>query len=153
MRSTFKSVSSKQSRLPNIMSVGLIQSAEDFKRKDWPLRKKEFCIINYSWVPGLPFRIASPHNHVCTFSYSVVSRLSLRQSLWDSMDCNPPGSSVPGIVQARILEWVATSSSRGSSQPRDQTHVSWTSCIGRQILYHCTTWEVHIIWHIYSILS
>ena len=40
------------------------------------------------------------------------------------MDCNPPGSSVHGILQARILEWVAISSSRGSSQPRDQIQVS-----------------------------
>ena len=41
------------------------------------------------------------------------------------MDSSPPGSSVHGIVQARILEWVAISSSRGSSWLRDQTHVSW----------------------------
>ena len=44
-----------------------------------------------------------------------------------------PGSSVHGILQARILEWVAVASSRESSQPRDQMRVS---CIGRQILYH-----------------
>ena len=43
-----------------------------------------------------------------------------------------------GIYQARILEWVAISSFRGSSQPRDWTPVS---CIGRQILYHWATWE------------
>ena len=42
----------------------------------------------------------------------------------DPMDCSPPGSSVHGILQARILEWVAMPSSRGSSQPRDRTHVS-----------------------------
>ena len=47
-----------------------------------------------------------------------------------------PGSSVYEISQARILEWVAISSSRGSSQPRDQTHFSCVSCIGKQILYH-----------------
>ena len=40
------------------------------------------------------------------------------------MDCNRPGSSFRGIPQARILEWVAISSSRGSSQPRDRTQVS-----------------------------
>ena len=45
------------------------------------------------------------------------------------MDCNPPGSSVRGISQARILGWVAISFSRGSSQPRDQTHVSCISCL------------------------
>ena len=50
-------------------------------------------------------------------------------ALCDPMDCSPPGSSVPGILQARILEWVAMPSSRGSSQPRDQTHVSFISCI------------------------
>ena len=57
-------------------------------------------------------------------------------TLWDSMDCSPPGSSVYGILLARVLEWVAISSSRGSSQPRDQTHVYCVSCIGRQIHYH-----------------
>ena len=45
-------------------------------------------------------------------------------TLSESMDCSPPGSSVHGILQARILEWVAMLSSRGSSQPRDQTQVS-----------------------------
>ena len=55
------------------------------------------------------------------------------------MNCSPPGSSVLGISQARILEWVAISSSRGSSWPRDRT---WVSCIGRQVLYHWANWQV-----------
>ena len=46
-------------------------------------------------------------------------------AFWNSMDCSPPGSSVHGILQGRILEWVAIPFSRGSSQPRDWTHVSW----------------------------
>ena len=54
------------------------------------------------------------------------------------MDCSLPGSSIYGILQARMLEWVAMPFSRGSSQPRDQTHVS---CIGRWILYHRATRE------------
>ena len=62
-------------------------------------------------------------------------------TLCDPMDCNLPGSSVHGIFQARILGWVAISSLRRSSQPRDRTCVSWVSCIGRQILYHCASWE------------
>ena len=62
--------------------------------------------------------------------------LQLCPTLCDSMDCSPPGSSVHGILQARRLEWVAMPSSRGSSQPRDQTQVSYVSCIGRGILYH-----------------
>ena len=48
------------------------------------------------------------------------------------MDCSPPGSSVHGISQARILKWVAISSSREPSRPRDQTHISYVSCA----LYH-----------------
>ena len=60
--------------------------------------------------------------------------LSHVQILCNTMDCSPPGSSVRGIFQARILEWVAISSSRGSSQPRDQTWVSCVSCIGSWIL-------------------
>ena len=57
-------------------------------------------------------------------------------TLCNPMDCSPPGSSVHGILLARILEWVAMPSSRGSSQPRDQTHISYVSCIGRPVLYH-----------------
>ena len=45
-------------------------------------------------------------------------------TLYDPMDCSPPGSPVRGILQARILEQVAMPSSRGSSQPRDRTQVS-----------------------------
>ena len=55
---------------------------------------------------------------------------------------NAPGSSVQGILQARILGWVAISFSRGSSQPRDQTHVS---CIRRWILHGRATWEVRSV--------
>ena len=47
------------------------------------------------------------------------------------MDCSLPGSSVLGILQAKILEWVAMPFSRGSSQPSDGTHVSYVSCTGR----------------------
>ena len=54
------------------------------------------------------------------------------------MDCSPPGSSVHGIFQARMLEWVAISSSRGSSPATEGTHVS---SILRQILHHWATWE------------
>ena len=49
--------------------------------------------------------------------------LQLCPLLCDPIDCSPPGSSVHGILQARILEWVAVSSSKGSSQIRDQTRV------------------------------
>ena len=65
------------------------------------------------------------------------------------MDCSLPGSSVCGILQARILEWVAVSFSMGSSQTREQTHIY---CIGRQILYHCTTREVVILYIVVKVL-
>ena len=54
--------------------------------------------------------------------------------LCDTVDHSPPGPSVHGILQARILVWVAISSSKGSSQPRDRTHVSCVSCVGRWVL-------------------
>jgi len=53
---------------------------------------------------------------------------------WDLMDCSLPGSSICGIVQARILEWLAVDYSREPSQPKDQTYVSSISCTGRQVL-------------------
>ena len=49
-------------------------------------------------------------------------------TLCDPMDCSPPGPSVHGILQARILEWIAISYSRGSSRPRNQTWISCISC-------------------------
>ena len=65
-----------------------------------------------------------------------------RAWLWGSpKDSGLPGSHIHRIFQVRILEWVANSSSRGSSRPTDQTHISWVPCIGGQILYHWATWE------------
>ena len=54
--------------------------------------------------------------------------LQLSPTLCDPMDGSPPGSPAHGILQARTLEWAAMPSSRGSSQPRDQTRVSCGSC-------------------------
>ena len=73
-----------------------------------------------------PSRIAL----MCTHAKS----LQLCPTLCDPMDCSLPGSSVHGILQARTLEWVVTSSCRGRSWPRDQTHISYVSCIGRLVL-------------------
>ena len=65
-------------------------------------------------------------------------------TLCDPMDYSPPGSSVHGVLQARILEWVARLSSRESCWPRDQTCVSYVLCIGSWVLTTSTTWEVCI---------
>ena len=62
--------------------------------------------------------------YVCVCMEVLVAQSCLTP--WDPMDCTPPGSSVCGILQARILEWVAISLPRGSSWPRDRT---WVSCI------------------------
>ena len=73
----------------------------------------------------------------------VKSEREVAQScptLLDPTDCSPPGSSTRGIFQARVLEWVAISFSRGSSLPRDRTHIS---CTGRRILYHSVSREAH----------
>ena len=77
-------------------------------------------------------------------SPGVCSRLSMYMcakllqsclTLCNPMDCTLPGSSVHGFLQARILEWVAFILSRGFSWPRDQTCISYISCIGRRVLY------------------
>ena len=58
------------------------------------------------------------------------------------MDCGLTDSSIHGILQARILQWVAIPFSMGSSPPRDQTQVSHVSCIGRHVFFTTTaTWE------------
>ena len=54
--------------------------------------------------------------------------------LCDLMDCSPPGSSVHGVLQAGILEWVAISYCRGSCRARDRTHISCGSCTGADAL-------------------
>ena len=78
--------------------------------------------------------------------YSGLSRVWL---FFDPMDFSLPGSYVSEISQAIVLERVAISSSRGSSQPRDRTCVSCISCLSRQIRYHCAIWKAHssfILW-------
>ena len=77
-------------------------------------------------------RLVSREVCVCV----CVKSFQLCPTLCDPIDCSPPGSSVHGILQARILEWIAMPFSRGSSLPRDRTHVSYVSCIGRRVLYH-----------------
>ena len=74
---------------------------------------------------------------MCTSVYTrVCVGAQSCPTLCDSMDCSLPGSSVHGIFQAGILEWAVISSFKGSSRPKDQTHVFCISCIGRQLLYH-----------------
>ena len=65
---------------------------------------------------------------VCVCVRAHARSLQLCSTLYDPMNCSPPVSSVHGIIQSRTLEWVVISLSRGSSQPRDWTHISCISC-------------------------
>ena len=77
----------------------------------------------------------------CTTCCCCCELLKSCPALCNPMDCSLPGSSVHGILQARTMEWVAISFSRGTSLPRDWTHTSYVSCIARWILYYWATWE------------
>ena len=79
-----------------------------------------FCLLQSSWIHGGGIFIGSIKKIIIT------------------TDCNPPGSFVHEIAQAKILEWVAFLL-WGSSRSKDWTHVSW---VGRRILYHWATREV-----------
>ena len=119
--------------------------------KLWKIRKE----MGNPWTisqnsPGLVFLAVPVTSHLCATSvlssasyiaawlmlqnadffllpctYACVLRCVLL--FWNPMDCSPPGSSVSGILQARILEWVVIPFSRGSSLPKDQSQVSHTA--------------------------
>ena len=94
------------------------------------------CLCFFSYIQSIIAKMNVRKTFPCVFSISPEGpeqKLCLRVclvtqsclTLCNPMNCSPPGSSVCGILQARILEWVAISSSRGSSRSRDQTPVSW----------------------------
>ena len=95
----------------------------------WLWSQMHVCVPDLQQLPGW-----LQENCCCLVSQSCL--------FCNPMDCSLPGSSVHGITHVRILEWVAISFSRKSSQPRDQTSVS---CIGRWIFffffYHWATRE------------
>ena len=95
-------------------------------------------VLHIRWPKYWSFSLSiSPSNDKGSYWRIFRWIKSVLSCVWlcDPKDHSPPGSSVHGISQARILEWIAISSSRGSSWSRDQTWVSWVSCIGRQVLY------------------
>ena len=99
----------------------------------------------------------------------VLVRAQLCLTLCDHVDCGPPGSSVHGILRARVLERVAISSSRGSSRPRGQTHMYCSSCVAagfftteplgwlnlykalRSKLFHLFGWEYFFLFLLISL--
>ena len=82
-----------------------------------------------------PIHSANSYLNLLTMFSSHISCAQLHPTPCDPLGCSPPGCSVHGISQARILEWVAVSSSRGSSRPRDQTHCLLQFLHCRQVLY------------------
>ena len=81
-------------------------------------------------------------------SWTRLKWLSSSSSSSSSMACSPPGYSVHGISQVRILEWVAVSFSGDLPNPR----IEPVSCIGRWVLYHQATWEAHTPWITYAFI-
>ena len=100
------------------------------------------CNIKDYWFPAFlgSCEIENKYSTVCVCVYAH----SVPQHVWIFATPLTIAHKAPlsrGIFQAGILVWIAISLSRGSSQPRDWTHISCIFCIGRQILYHCAMWE------------
>ena len=93
---------------------------------------------NKMWMGHLVMTLVSNfyHQAILQYHHRFVAKLYL--TLCEPMVCSLPGSSVHGIFQARILEWVTISFSRESSWPRDWTHIFY---IKQWILYYQATWE------------
>ena len=89
----------------------------------------QYCLENPSFFFMSLFKcLLPPELTVMNHEFSICAKLLQScPTLCNPMDCNPSGSSVHGIFQARTLGWVAISSSRGSSQSRDQTWLTWLS--------------------------
>ena len=87
----------------------------------------------HTWERNFSSIVACVHHYLerCKRAKLLLSRLTL----CNPMGCRPSGSFVPGVLQAIILEWPA-SSSRVSSWPKDRILVSYISCISRWVLYH-----------------
>ena len=108
----------------------------------WNLIHHPFLFNNQPLILGHPsVNISLQIESSVPFSPCMLSHFS-RVWLCDPMDCSPPGFSVHGILQSRILEWVAIPSSRGSSWLVDWTRVSYVTCVGSGLLPTRATWEV-----------
>ena len=113
----------------------ITKCTEEFTLKFWLWGISKVCLQNKYLLrekfTGETDSTLNSHSLSPSLTHTCVqSRFSWVQ-LCDHTDCSPPSSSAHGILQARILEWVAMPFSRGSSQPRNRTHVFYVSCIGR----------------------
>ena len=99
---------------------------QGLEHMDVTLRIRAWC--------SKPAQSSTGQNIACSVAKSCPT-------LCNAMDCSLPGSSVHGIFQVRILEWVAISFSRVSFKPKNETLNSCVYWIGRWIICHWTTWE------------
>ena len=112
-----------------------------------PLRRWEWPVCSSMWQSG---EMSQTRWYLQKKVKVLVTQSCL--TLCDSVDCSPPGSSVSGILQARIREWIALHFSRGSSPPRDWT---WVSCIAGRSFTIWATREARtrctVFFHLYII--
>ena len=114
--------------------------------------EKTICFVSmFTYSSTLSLHSYSLYIRISVYIYMLLfSCCVVSHSFYDPMDCSLPGSSVYGDLQARILEWVAISSSRRSSWPRDWTRIS---CIGWWAFYHWATRKalyIYIHTHTYT---
>ena len=98
-------------------------------------------ILKWSLLPMPVLWEGCPMLTTPIFSCVRAESLQSCPTLCNPTDCSLPGSSVHRILQARILEWVAISSSRGSSRPRDQTHISVSPALAGGFFTTHATWK------------
>ena len=135
-------------RFPNCTNY--VSGNHPFQTHNYPLIQAFYTHHRTTAKPPLPPPIPSTYDCLkyrlmILFSLLWINNAVLQVlshvRLYNPMDYSPPGSSVRGISQARILAWAAISLSRGSSQLRDQTWVSRTSWISSLILHLWATRE------------
>ena len=136
------------SPLPKLFLSGWVRifsSGSEMRRKSVHGRAAQFGLTSSGSVQGTPTTyVIQPRTqlkNVILFHIYVVNcvhakLLQLCPTLCGPVDCILPGSSVHGVILARVLDWFAVCFFRGLSQPRDQVCVSYISCTGRQVLYH-----------------
>ena len=136
-----------------------LHSSASFWKIPTPFSKGKLNFIHWCFPSHLQESLG--FSHLFNFFYiyvcvcvcvCVCNELVSHAQVCNPMDYHLPDCSVHGILQARILEWIAFSFSRESFQPRDQIHIFCNFCIGRQILYHWATWNLHYMNYQHALL-
>ena len=122
-KATFPSRGERNPSFPETLILPISSPWEYLKL--WKLPK-----LSFIFVPPTPS--PSVQSPVELLMGVCAKSLQLCSTLCNTMDCSPPGSSVCGILQARILEWIAMSTSRESSQFRNCTHACCIFCIAAE---------------------